>query len=78
MEERDEPGNVNGGLVERRVDRVDWNRVVGVGRVATDIDDDAKSALVADLSNRFRRDERGDLAREVDAVDKDVDCVSAG
>lgn len=36
----------NGGLVKRRVDVVDGDGVVGVGRVARDVADDAEGALV--------------------------------
>ena len=66
------PGNVNGRLVERRVDRVDRDGVVGVRRVARDVNDDAERTLVPNGRDGLGRDERGDLGGEVDAVDEDV------
>lgn len=68
------PFNVNGGLVKGGVDGVDGDRVVGVGGVAGNIDDDAEVALLAGGGDGFRRDERGDLGGQVNAVDKDVNC----
>lgn len=57
MREKDAPGNVHGRLVKGRVDRVDRDGVVGVGRVAADIDDAAEVTLVANGSDGSGIDE---------------------
>lgn len=67
------PWHINCRLVESRVDSVDGNRVVGVGGVATDINNDSESPLGSHGVDRFGRDERRNLHAQVDAVDKDVD-----
>lgn len=67
------PRDVNGRVVEGRVDGVDRDWVVGVRGIATDVDDDAEGSLVAVSRDRLGRDERRDLGGQVDAVDENVD-----
>lgn len=57
---------------ECRVDVVDRDRVVRVCGIATDIDYDPQPARLSSSGDRFRGDEGGDLGREVDAVDEDI------
>lgn len=75
MKKRNVPDIRNGDrrFRERSVDVVDRNRVVRVRRIATDVDHDPQLARLASSSDRLGGDERGDLGREVDAVDEDVD-----
>jgi hypothetical protein len=62
--------NANGRLVEGGVDVVHGNGVVGVGRVAADIADDAEPAV--GRLETFLVDKWWDRLGKVDAVDKDV------
>ena len=64
--------NINRRLLKRRVDTVDRNRVEWVRRIAAHVNNDAQSPLSATLFDEFGRQERWDLAREVDTVDKDI------
>lgn len=50
--------NGDGGVVERGIDVVDWDRVVGVGGVARDINDHTQFA--ARLSKELVVDKRRD------------------
>jgi hypothetical protein len=63
----------NRGLGEHSVDVVDGNRVVGVGRITADVDDDAQPAILSLCRDELTSEERRDWCREVDAVDEKVD-----
>ena len=65
--------NVDRGLVERGVDVVDGEGVVGVGGVARDVNNDAEATGRAGGLDGRLVEEGGNLGGEVDAVDKDVD-----
>lgn len=62
-------------LVKGGVDRVDGDRIVGVGGVARDIDNDGQVALVVE---HLGGEERGDGLVKVDTVDKDLGLEDAG
>lgn len=60
----------HGRLIKSGIDVVDWDRVVGVSSVATDIDNNCQ--LTIGIGQRFSVDEVGDGLIEVNAVDKDI------
>lgn len=61
------------GLIKRRVDVVNRNRVIRVCRVAAHVNDDTQTTRWTSGSDRLVRDKVRDLGGEVDAVDKDID-----
>lgn len=57
-------------LGKERVDCVDWDRVVWIGRVAGNVADNAEFAVLR--VEAFWADEWWDWVGEIDAVDKDL------
>lgn len=60
----------HGRLIKSSIDVVDWDGVVGVSGVATDIDNNCQ--LTVGVGQSLPVDEVGDGLIEVNAVDKDI------
>lgn len=65
--------NCNGRFVKGGIDVVDRNGVEGICGVAADIDDNAKAPVLTSSHRGLPGNKVGDLGREIDAVDEDVD-----
>lgn len=59
--------------VEGGVHIVNWYRVVGVGGIAADVDNNGETAILSSLDDLLGGDEGRDGRREIYAVDEDVD-----
>lgn len=62
----------NSRIIECSINCIDWNRVVGVGGITADVHDNRKSAASSSSFYLGGGNKVGNLRRQVDAVDKNV------